>query len=336
MTSNLAKHPFVLSALALLLSYSACAHSESGPAPAAPATASATNAASIAAPTSASIAAAPSMTPSVPPAAAAPAAVAETNEDEASEGLVEHHRHHHRGGVMRFIAMSLNTLGVSPEQRAPLEKVSADLKVHLRPVREADEKLQKTLADATAANSFDEAKVQAAVREVESASSAAHAASLAALDKLHATLKPEQRTALVDKVLAHWEVWQQANGAVDGSGAKHPHLEALAKELNLTRDQVGKIETHLGSTKAGAPLDAAKVEAHIKAFEAAFESDKFDAKSLGMGKDASGHMAGWGAERMARFVEAVASVLDPDQRTRFANHLREHVGHEDEPEEDEP
>jgi len=34
-------------------------------------------------------------------------------------GLMEHHRHHHHGGVTLFIAMSLDTLGVSPNSRRP-------------------------------------------------------------------------------------------------------------------------------------------------------------------------------------------------------------------------
>jgi Spy/CpxP family protein refolding chaperone len=243
---------------------------------------------------------------------------------------------------MRFVAMSIETLGASPEQKAALEQVQADLKKHMQPAREADEKLQKTLADAAAAGSFDKAKIDAATRQVETASAAAHAASLASLDKLHAILKPEQRAALVDKVRAHWEVWRKANGAKGteheehaehdhaAGSARHPHLEHLAKELNLTADQVSKIDARVASEKAGPELDAAKVEAHIQAFETAFESEKFDAKkALGEGKDASGHMAGWGAKQMAHFVEAVSSVLDADQRKKLAAHLREHAEHDD-------
>src|SRR5579884_1724033 len=49
---------------------------------------------------------------SPPPATAASAGGAEA--DDATAGLEEHHRYHHHGGVMLFIAMSLDTLGVSP------------------------------------------------------------------------------------------------------------------------------------------------------------------------------------------------------------------------------
>ena len=42
-------------------------------------------------------------------------------DDDAMAGLLEHHRYHHHGGVTLFIAMSLDTLGVSPEQRVAVE-----------------------------------------------------------------------------------------------------------------------------------------------------------------------------------------------------------------------
>src|ERR1039457_7734694 len=48
-----------------------------------------------------------------PPATAASA----TDVDEVAAGLTEHHRHHHHGGVTLLLALSLDTLGISPEQR---------------------------------------------------------------------------------------------------------------------------------------------------------------------------------------------------------------------------
>lgn len=53
---------------------------------------------------------------------AATAAAPTQGEDDVAEGLMEHHRNHHHGGVTLFIAMSLDTLGVSPEQEVTVEK----------------------------------------------------------------------------------------------------------------------------------------------------------------------------------------------------------------------
>ncbi|HEX3854165.1 MAG TPA: periplasmic heavy metal sensor, partial [Polyangiaceae bacterium] len=126
-------------------------------------------------------------------------------------GLREHHRYHHHGGVTLFIAMSLDTLGVSPEQRAAVEKIRTDLHAGMQPAVAADQNLVSTLADGLGSSSLDPAKVDAAVARVAAASAAVRAATADALNQLHATLNPAQRAALVDKVESHWAVWQRSN-----------------------------------------------------------------------------------------------------------------------------
>src|SRR5580693_8355726 len=58
-------------------------------------------------------------------------------DDEGAADLSEHHRHHHHGGVTMFIAMSLDSLGISPEQQTVVEKVQADLFAKMAPARVA-------------------------------------------------------------------------------------------------------------------------------------------------------------------------------------------------------
>src|SRR5579863_1959113 len=159
----------------------ACAHSSSAPAPATAASAepsgspseTTTPASSAGAVTSASAA----------PTEAPPKMEKAEEEDEAAADLMEHHSHHHRGGVTRFIAMSLDTLGIAPDQRAAVEKIHAELKTSLTPARDADAKLLKVLADGVSAGSIDKVKVAVAVSRVETTSGAAHGASLDALNK---------------------------------------------------------------------------------------------------------------------------------------------------------
>jgi hypothetical protein len=50
------------------------------------------------------------------------------------------------------------------------------------------------------------------------------------LNQLHAVLTPEQRAALVDKVEAHWTIWQNANSEPVGP-SRPGYLESLASEL---------------------------------------------------------------------------------------------------------
>jgi Spy/CpxP family protein refolding chaperone len=263
-----------------------------------------------------------------PPAATASTAAA--GNDDVAAGLTEHHRYHHHGGVTLFIAMSLDTLGVSPEQRAAVEKIRTDLHAQMGPARTAEQNLAVTLADGLAAGHIDRAQVDAAVARVTAAAATVHEASADALNELHAALTPPQRAALVDKVESHWAVWQKANAEEAGSANRDDgQLATLATDLGLTQDQVDKIRAGLGEAMKVAPrLDPQEISAHLRALGDAFRSEKFDAKGLPDASGANAHLVGWGASHMAHFVEAVTPVLTPDQRTKLAERLREHATHD--------
>jgi Spy/CpxP family protein refolding chaperone len=319
--------------VAPVFAFGCAASSQSAP-PAAPGATPATSAAASAPQTASSAAAA---APPVGSASAEATAQAAPSEDEdATNDLIEHHRHHHHGGVTRFVAMSLDTLGVSPEQQASVDRIQADLRAKLEPSRAADEAFMTLLADGVAAGSIDKAKVDAAIAKIAAASSKAQAASEDALKQLHAVLTPPQRAALVDKIEAHWHVWEEANETAETTEKTREsgHLERLAGELSLTPDQVEKIRAgvHAPPASAAAHYDRKEVQARVEAFGAAFSGETFDAKALhAKGADAvDAHIASHGAARMARFFEAVAPVLTPDQRTKLAAELREHAAEKSE------
>jgi len=64
---------------------------------------------------------------------------------------------------------------------------------------------------------------------------------------------------------------------------------------------------------------------HMDAIGTAFEGDKFDAKKAGVGADAP-DMLKTMATAKVQFVEAVLSVLTPEQRPKLAAHLKAHAG----------
>jgi Spy/CpxP family protein refolding chaperone len=262
---------------------------------------------------------------------AANAAAAATPEDEAaSSGLSEHHRHHHHGGVTLLIALSLDTIGGEPQEHAAIEKIKADLHAKMEPARAAEQALHAALADGIAAGAIDKAKVDAALAQVTATAATVHDATTDALNQLHAALTPPQRAALVDKVEAHWEVWQKANAfeqkEATGQPRKGGHLAKLASEIGLTQDQLDKIHASLDAA-AKPPFDPQKVGAHIKAFGDAFRAQTFDAKTLTTGGEANAHLATFGAARMVRFYEAVDPVLTADQRAKLAAILKEHASY---------
>ena len=260
-----------------------------------------------------------------PPATAASA----SDVDEVAAGLTEHHRHHHHGGVTLIIALSLDTLGVSPEERTTVEKIRRELHARMEPARVAQQKLAAALADGVAAANLDATTVEAAIAQVSAAAAKVHDASTDALNELHAVLTPPERAALVDKVEAHWSVWQRANAEeTDPANLDGSRLAMLTTGLGLTQDQVNKIRAGFGEGMKSVPrLDPQEIATHIREFGDAFRSEKFDAKTLTGANVANAHLAGWGAAHLAHFVEAVSPVLTPDQRTEYARRLGEHAGH---------
>jgi Spy/CpxP family protein refolding chaperone len=259
----------------------------------------------------------------------APPATASSVADDDAAGLTEHHRHHHHGGVTLFIAMSLDTLGVSPDQHAAVDKIRTDLHARMEPTRAAEQTLMTTLADGLAAGSIDTTKVDAAIAQLASAAAAVHEASADALNQLHEVLTPPQRGALVDKVEAHWSVWQKANA--DEAGQTTPedgHVATLATELGLRADQVDKIRANLAEGIRAVPrLDPQEIAAHLRAFGDAFRSERFDARALATAKGADAHLVSWGSAYLAHFIEAAMPVLTAEQRTQLAQRLREHATH---------
>jgi Spy/CpxP family protein refolding chaperone len=272
-----------------------------------------------------------------PPSSPTSAVVADEGEDVAAD-LNTHHRHHHHGGVTMFIAMSLESLGVSPEQKAAIEKIQSDLYAKMEPSRLAEQNVANVIAEGIAAGGADPTKVEAALSAVSAAASALHDATTDALNQLHDKLTPEQRVALMDKVEANWEVWRTSNAAQEQPGqdlnhdgkvspSEQSHLERLAKEIDLTPDQVATAQASFAAKAQAAPVkfDPAQVEAHVQELVAAFEAATFDAKTLARRAAAHTLMADYGARRMASFYLAVDPVLTPPQRVKLSAMIKEHA-----------
>jgi len=262
------------------------------------------------------------------------------NDDELTADLREHHRHHN-GGFAMFIAMSLDSLGsesgptpgasdTSRQQSAAITKIQANIYAALKPAQAAEKNVLSTLADGIAAGAIEKAKVDAAILQLSAAAAGAREGITDSLNQLHTVLTPSQREALVDKVSAHLEVWEDVNSEDDSTDRNihEGHLHRVANEIGLSPDQVDKIRATLKESMAGTmgmPFDPKEREAQFAAFGSAFVSDSFDAKTLSSGAAANTHMVTWGAKRMAHFYEAVSPFLTADQRAKLADSLRWHA-----------
>jgi Spy/CpxP family protein refolding chaperone len=264
---------------------------------------------------------------------AAPApATSTTGVEQTGEANEEatHHRHHHHGGMAILIGMSLTDLtDLTADQKTAIEKIKSDLHAKMEPVHQANLAVETTLADGVAAGAVDRAKTDAAIAQLTTAAGGLHDATADAINQLHGVLNATQRAALVDKLSAHWQKWKDAHGHdEDGQGPKPNEGGPLAhvqKLLGLSDDQVAKVKASFadGVKAAGQTHDHKEVEGHMQAFATAFKADTFDAKSLATENDANKHIASWGATRMARFFEALAPVLTPDQRATLSAKIRE-------------
>jgi len=117
-----------------------------------------------------------------------------------------------------------------------------------------------------------------------------------------------------------------------GHMGHHPMLDKLGEELALTADQKEKLKTKLDAVMKG---EMGKMKEHhaamqkqMKAIGDAFESEKFDAKKAGIGAHAD-EMVKKMTDAKIAFIEAVLSVLTPEQRAKFAEHIRQHADEED-------
>jgi Spy/CpxP family protein refolding chaperone len=270
--------------------------------------------------------------PAESPASAAGSAASAPEDDDAMAAISEHHRFHHHGGVTLFIAMSLDTLGVSSDKRAAVEAIRTELHAQMQPALAAEQALVTALADGLSASRLDPVQIDAQVERVVSAASELRDATADGLNRLHALLSPAERAALVDKVDAHFSVWQKSN-ADEGNSVSPPNgsLTAQAHELGLTAEQEAKIRASLqGEMKPTRRLDEPQIRKQLQAFGEAFRKESFDAKAFNVASAETGpdgQLAGWGATYLAHFVEAANPVLAPEQRIALARRLHEHAAH---------
>jgi hypothetical protein len=282
----------------------------------------------------------------------------------ATDEVFDHHRYHH-ASLTKFIAMALDTMGVPAERKAAVDKIQHELDTRMAPVHEADQVLLGKLADGVAAGKVEAAKTNADLAKVESTATEARKTSAELITQLHAALTPVERATLVDKVQAHWDVWREANADAKGDKADkkedkkeekkddkadkkekaadkkeekkddkadkvdHGRLAKLTSDLELTPEQVDKIEAGLKTEPGGAPgpVDAklaTDIDARVKAFSTSFSGETFDAKTLAAGDAVDAHLVTTGVSRLVRLCEVATPILTPEQRTKFATHLREH------------
>jgi Spy/CpxP family protein refolding chaperone len=116
---------------------------------------------------------------------------------------------------------------------------------------------------------------------------------------------------------------------VMGHPGMHAHMgiDRLSDILALTPEQRDKLKIKsdalMKSQMSAMKTVHATMQKRLSAIADAFMTDKFDAKKAGIG-DRHGDMLRSMVKARVEFVELILSVLTPDQRTKFAEHIRQH------------
>lgn len=260
--------------------------------------------------------------------------VASNSEAAAAADANDKHEKHGLGGHP-LISAALKDLDLSAEQRKTIEAAAESTHTGQRDQMKA---FQKALADDIRAGKVDETTIKAKSAEMEKAHAEHRAAVVKAVETLHATLTPAQRTQLVasikDRMAKHAE-----KGEMRGHGKKHdkggPDGEHHARRgghgpmmfmlhgIELRDDQKKAIEAAMPPKPDKDTNDrAAKFEEHRAQMDAAleaFKADKFDAAAAMPEHDGKHPMA----EHFVKMLQTVVPILDADQRAELAKRIEE-------------
>jgi Spy/CpxP family protein refolding chaperone len=234
------------------------------------------------------------------------------------------------------------SLNLTAEQKTAIEGALAANKPAAPPA--FDKTRVSALAAGIRAGKIDAQSIAAPQGPSEADRSAHQAAAAKALSTLHATLTPEQRTALVAAVSKRGEEHGPRDG-MKGKQGERPHpmdhaggpggprgpmgpMGGLLEGLDLTQAQQDAIKAKLEAQRPAPPSEADRAamksqhEAMRTAMDAklkTFASDSFDATAfVTPPAGAAPKGPGPGADRFATDLQIITSVLEPAQREKLA------------------
>lgn len=234
-----------------------------------------------------------------------------------------------------LLAAALKEIDLSAEQRKTIE---ASMENMHGGQKEQMKAVHKALADQVRAGKIDEAALKAQAPDMEKAAAEHRASVVKAIETLHATLTPAQRTQLVtlvkDRMQKHGEfAGKHGPGKHEKKdGERHARhggpMMFMLHGIELRDDQKKAIEAAMPPKPEKDGEDrAAKFEEHRARMDAAleaFKADKFDAATVLPEHEGKHPMA----EHFVKMLQAVVPVLDADQRAELAKRIEEgpHMG----------
>jgi Spy/CpxP family protein refolding chaperone len=256
--------------------------------------------------------------------------------DEAKPDRKRHDREHWRGkrgkmgrgrhGPMGAFIGALRQLDLSDAQQAELKELKASMRDGKK--GSAHGELDAAISSAVASGNVSVAALSAELDAVEDGAAERVAAMQKALNTVHATLTPAQRTELVSIINERFEAKADGKrgrkGKRDRAGKRGKRgdkmIGRLARKLDLTEEQIAHAKSYEAPEHAKPDREA--MRAKMKTVLDAFATDGFDATALGIGAEMPA-MARAKAEHMIGGLEHLVPVLDDTQRTELSKMIQE-------------
>lgn len=266
---------------------------------------------------------------------ASPSATAATSAPSADASASAHARRApfvRLAGVGGQLFRATQQLELREDQKAALEKISADLNEARQQdggntsrieMREANEDLVAGIK----AGKVDVAKCNAHGPLLEKAAASARDKDDEALKRLHEILDAGQRATVVGNVRKQEEKREARMKAHEKPDAAtvnfaRQRMESFTRDLGLDAEQQKKIEAAYPAADSKAVSDVREeAKKELDALLTAFEKDTFDPKAA----IGDVHKAKRAFEELVAFMAKITPVLKPEQREKLAKKL-EHQG----------
>ena len=219
-------------------------------------------------------------------------------------------------GIFSAIGEALGASDLTQEQQKAVGKLAQELGPRQAEVEQDRKKLMSAIADQLAAEHFD----RSALDEPGDTLVTAHQAELPVLRKtfmaIHDLLTPEQRGKFADTLQKHLDERKEHHAA----GA---WFNKFAKDLALSDDQKEQVHEVLENAKKTRGSETGHAAIAEKMLQA-FRGDSFNPEAVAPEKEAQAHVKDH-VTRMLDVSESIAGILTPEQRTKAAEKIREHL-----------
>lgn len=224
-------------------------------------------------------------------------------------------------GLVQLIGEALGEVTLTQEQESVVEALGARVEPLQAAVDDAESTLLLALADQIQRGAVDRSAIEPQVQAYVSARLALSPELRDALDRLHGLLDDEQRADFADALQCRIHAVRRA--LVTGQ-----KTDKIALALGLDAQQKARVDEILKTEKPGLQAERDVLHRTIEAFRGA----ELGLEALIPSSEVAG-LARQRAERIVNATTSIADILNPGQRQRLAERIREatRVGIEEEP-----